>query len=189
MVDLIQEIAERLKGMRDVLSVSEEEMAIATGVSVEEYQLYESGERDFPFTFLYKAAHRFGIDLTELMTGDSPHLTGYTLVRSGDGMPIKRRKGFDYLNVASRFRGRVAEPFIVTAPYEAGAETAELIMNRHEGQEMDYILSGSLRMKIGEHEEVLNEGDTIYYDSGLPHGMAAIHGAPCRILAIVIGRI
>ncbi len=186
MIDMIREIAERLRGMRDVLAISEEEMAVVTDLSVEEYRVYESGDRDFPFTFLYKAAHHFGIDLTELTTGESPHLTGYTIVRSGQGMPIRRRQGFEYLNVASRFRGRIAEPFIVTAPYVEGAETAELIMNRHEGQEMDYILSGTLRMKIGEHEEVLNEGDTIYYDSGLPHGMVAIDGEPCRLLAVVI---
>lgn len=188
MVDMIREIAQRLKGMRDVLDISVEEMAAATGITPDEYRIYESGERDFSFTFLYKSAQRFGIDLTELMTGESPHLTGYTLVRSGDGLPIKRRKGFDYLNLAAMFRDRIAEPFVVTAPYESGAEQSEIVMNSHEGQEMDYILSGTLRVRIGEHEEIMHAGDTIYYDSGKPHGMVAVNGTPCRFLAIVMSR-
>lgn len=188
MVDMIREIALRLRGMRDVLDISIEDMASATGISPDEYRIYESGDRDFSFTFLYKSAQRFGIDLTELMTGESPHLTGYTLVRSGEGMPIQRRKGFDYLNLASMFRDRIAEPFIVTAPYDAALEKAEIVMNSHDGQEMDYILSGTLRVRIGDHEEMMHEGDTIYYDSGKLHGMIAVNGAPCRFLAIVMSR-
>jgi mannose-6-phosphate isomerase-like protein (cupin superfamily) len=188
MADMIREIALRLKGMRDVLDIPVEDMAAATGTTPEDYLTFESGEKDFSFTFLYKSAQRFGIDLTDLMTGESPHLTGYTLVRSGEGLPIKRRKGFAYLNVASMFRDRISEPFIVTAPYDAALDSAEIMLNSHAGQEMDYILSGSLKLRIGEHEEIMHEGDTIYYDSDKPHGMVATDGAPCRFLAIVMSR-
>lgn len=187
MVDMLREISLRLKGMRDTLDISIEDMAAATGVTPDEYVRFETGERDFPFTFLYRAANRFGITLTDLMTGESPHLSGYTLVRSGEGLPIARRQGFSYLHAAARFRDRMSEPFIVTAPYEAGAETAAIQLNSHVGQEFDYVLSGTLRVRIGEHEETLREGDTIYYDSSKPHGMVAVGGTPCRFLAVVMG--
>lgn len=186
MVEMLREISLRLKGMRDTLDISVEEMAAATDVTPEEYRGYESGERDFSFTFLYKAADRFGITLTDLMTGESPHLRSYTLVRSGQGLPIVRRQGFSYLHVASLFRDRIAEPFVVTAPYENGAETVEIQLNSHKGQEMDYVLSGALRVRIGDHEETLREGDTLYYDSSTPHGMVAVGGTPCRFLAVVM---
>ena len=186
MVEMLHEISMRLKGMRDTLDISVADMAAATGVTTAEYERFETGERDFPFTFLYRAANRFGITLTDLMTGESPHLSGYSLVRSGEGLPIARRQGFSYLHVASLFRDRIAEPFVVVAPYEAGAETATIQLNSHDGQEMDFVLSGILRVRIGEHEETLREGDTIYYDSSKPHGMVAVGGTPCRFLAVVL---
>lgn len=185
MEDIIKGIGERLRGMRDIMGVTASEMATVTGVSESEYHEIESGRKDFSFTFLFKAAHRFGIDMTELITGESPHLSGYVLTRDGDGLPIERRAGFRYLNLAALFRDRIAEPFMVTAPYTAGAEQSTISMSSHAGQEMDYVVSGSLRVRIGEHEEIMHPGDTIYYDSGRPHGMVAIGGAPCKFLAIV----
>lgn len=185
MDEIIREIGERLRGMREILDISAEEMAAVTGTSLEEYQLVETGQKDFSFTFLYKAANRFGLDMTELMTGESPHLSGYTLVRKGDGLPIERRAGFRYLNLAAQFRDRLAEPFMVTAPFVQDSETQEIVLSSHPGQEMDYIVSGSLRVRIGLHEEIMQEGDTLFYDSGRSHGMVATGGRSCNFLAIV----
>jgi transcriptional regulator with XRE-family HTH domain len=186
MEQVIRDIGERLKGMRDVLNLSIEDMAVATDVSAADYAAMEAGEKDFNFTFLYKASTRFGIDLTELLTGESPRLSSYELVRSGEGLPIERRKGFKYLNLAYNFRNRLAEPFVVTAPSESGADICELALSTHNGQEMDYVLSGKLRIRIGDHEEILNPGDSIYYNAATPHGMVAIGSEDCRFLAIVI---
>lgn len=186
MEEMIRGISERLKGLREILDLSPADMAAATDVDEAEYLVLESGQRDFSFTFLYKAAHRFGVDLTDLLTGESPHLSGYALVRKGSGLPIDRRKGFHYLNLAYTFKDRLAEPFMVTAPYELGAEQAEIVLSTHTGQEMDYIISGSLRVHIADHEEILEPGDTLYYDAGKPHGMVAVDGRPCQFLALVI---
>src|SRR5512133_3636888 len=131
MESIILDIGERMRGMRDILNISVQEMAAVTGVTEAEYLALEAGQKDFSFTFLYKAAHRFGLDLTELITGESPHLSGYTLVRKDEGLPIARRAGFRYLNLASSFRERTAEPFQVTAPYEAGAEHCTITQSTH----------------------------------------------------------
>ena len=186
MEDIIKGIGERLRGMRDIMGVTASDMADVTGVSETEYIEIEAGRKDFSFTFLFKASRRFGIDMTELITGESPHLSGYVLTRDGDGLPIERRAGFRYLNLAALFRDRIAEPFMVTAPFESGAAQAAISLSTHAGQEMDFIVSGSLRVKIGDHEEIMHPGDTIYYDSSRPHGMVAIGGSPCKFLAIVI---
>lgn len=185
MEEKIIAIAERLKGMRDVLDISVQEMADVTGVSLEDYIQYESGMKDFSFTFLYKAANRFGIDMTDLITGESPHLSGFTIVRKGEGLPIERRKGFKYQNIAFQFINRIAEPFIVVAKANKDDSETEIPLSSHPGQEFDYILSGSMRIRIGLKESVLNEGDTIYYDSGINHGMVAI-GGDCTFMAVVM---
>jgi transcriptional regulator with XRE-family HTH domain len=182
---IIKEIGLRLREMREILAISAEDMAEATGVSTDDYQLIEAGGSDFSFTFLHRAALRLNIDMTDLLTGESPHRSGYTLIRSGEGLPIERRAGFRYRNLAPFFRGRLAEPFHVTAPEIPDGESCQIVLGSHAGQEMDYILSGTLRVRIEQHEEYLRAGDTLYYDSGKPHGMVAV-GGPCMFLAFVI---
>jgi mannose-6-phosphate isomerase-like protein (cupin superfamily) len=161
-------------------------MAEATGRSVDEYAAQESGEKDFSFTFLYKCANAFGVDVVELLTGEAPHLKGYELVRKGEGLSIKRRAGFEYLHQAPFFSHKLCEPFVVTAPCIAEEQDAPIHLSYHEGQELDYIISGHLRFAYEEHIEELGPGDTLYYDSGRGHGMIAIGNEPCVFLAVVL---
>lgn len=101
-------------------------------------------------------------------------------------MKIVRRKEFEYNNLASLFKHRIAEPFLVTAPYSEEEQDKEIKLAQHEGQELDIILSGSLKIKIGNNVEILNAGDSIYYDSKTPHGMIAVGGSECKFYAIVL---
>ncbi|MBE6598644.1 MAG: cupin domain-containing protein [Ruminococcaceae bacterium] len=160
-------------------------MAKCTGVSLEAYRELEAGNADFTFTFIYKCAARFGVDTTDLLKGESPTLEEYSITRAGGGLPIARRKGFQYRNMAPLFKGKIAEPFVVTARYSEEEQNKPIKLSKHEGHEYNYILSGSLKTSIDGHEEILGPGDSIYYDSSKPHGMIA-HGGDCQFLAIVI---
>lgn len=180
------EIAIRIRELRDILGITEEEMAKKTDVTVEEYREYEGGARDFSFTFLYECARTFGVDIVELLTGENPKLSYYTVVRAGKGLPIRRRKGFTYQHMAYRIKNKIAEPFVVTAPYQEEEQDQAIHLSRHEGQELDFILKGSLKVQIEDHVEILNEGDAIYYDSSHGHGMIATGGSECVFLAVVM---
>ena len=182
----LAEVAERIRTMREITGLSEEEMAKCTGVSKEEYEQCEAGERDFSFTFIYKCAIRFGIDPTDLIKGVSPTLSSYTISRKGDGLPITRRQGFKYLNMAPLFKNKTAEPFFVTMPYSEAEQNVAIKLSTHVGQEFDIVIKGAMKMQVGNHVEVLHEGDSIYYNSSTPHGMIATEGADCQIYAIVL---
>lgn len=182
----IKEIAERIKSLREILEISQEEMAEKTDTPLEEYRQYESGDSDFGFTFLYECAKIFGVDIVELLTGEKPKLSFYTVVRSGKGLPMKRRKGFTYQHLAYRIMDKLAEPFVVTAPYDPEEQNQPIHLSHHEGQEFDYILKGSLKIQLDDHVEVLGEGDSVFYDSGHAHGMIATGGTDCVFLAFVI---
>lgn len=182
----ILEIAERIRGLRSMMEISIDDMASSVGVSPEVYLEHENGMCDFSFTFLYKCAERFGVDIVELLTGEAPKLEFYSIVRKGEGLDIKRRAGFKYEHMAHRFRDKQAEPFIVTAPYVAEAQDKPIELSYHEGQELDYIISGSLLMRFEDHVEKLNAGDLAFYNSGRGHGMIATDGEPCVFLAVVI---
>lgn len=182
----LAEVAERIRTMREIMGLSEEEMARCTGISKEEYQECERGGRDFSFTFIYKCAGRFAIDPTDLIKGVSPTLSSYTVSRKGDGLPITRRQGFKYLNKAPLFKNKTAEPFYVTMPYSEAEQKVAIKLSTHVGQEFDIIIKGAMKVQVGSHTEVLYPGDTIYYNSATPHGMIAVGGEDCEFYALVL---
>ena len=182
----IQEVTGRIRALREDMDITMQEMAEATERSLAEYAAQESGKQDLSFTFLYKCAKKLGVDVIELLTGETPHLKGYSLVRAGDGLSIKRRAGFEYLHKAPHLGNKLAEPFVVTAPYLEDEQDKPIHLSYHKGMELDYIISGKLRFAYEENIEEVGPGDTLMYDSGRGHGMIAIGGEPCVFLAIVM---
>ena len=180
-----RQIAARLRGARLTAEKSAAELAACTGMSEEAYLKMEEGLEDYSFTFLYKCAKALGIDISALVSGDDPKLSFYTLTRAGEGMPIKRRAGFHYRHLASKLKHRAAEPFVVTARYDEAGQTAPIPLSTHDGQEFDMVLSGSLRVQLDDHIELLGPGDSVFYDSSHPHGMVAAGGTDCTFLAVV----
>ncbi|MDO4749700.1 MAG: cupin domain-containing protein [Eubacteriales bacterium] len=182
----ITEIAERIRSLRTLIGLTPEEMAAATGETPERYLEYEKGQTDFPFSFLYHCAEAFGVDIVEVVTGENPRLSGYNLIRAGEGLPIKREEGFDYYHLAARFKDKLAEPFLVRATYREEEQSRPIELATHAGQEFDYVLTGRLRFTVEGHIEELEPGDSVYYNSGKPHGMIATGGEDCTFLAVVL---
>jgi transcriptional regulator with XRE-family HTH domain len=182
----LKDISKRIRSLRDILDITPEEMAEKTGVSLEDYNDYENAVKDFSFTFLYDCANIFGVDIVELLTGENPRLSFYTIVRSGQGLPMRRRHGFTYRHLAYHMKDKLTEPFLVTAPYYEDEQDKAIETSSHKGQEFDYILSGSLKVRLDDHTEVLSAGDAILYDSGHQHGMIAVDGEDCTFLALVM---
>jgi len=182
----IKEVASRLRGLRETLDFSIEEFCKKTGVAVEDYEKIEKGEKDFSLTFLYKCAEIFGVELIEILTGQTPKLSSYSVVKKGKGLPIERRERFEYQHLAFLFKDKSIEPLMVKAPLEKDATDKPIKLSSHDGQEFDYIIKGSLKFVIGDHSEILNEGDSVYYNSSTPHGMIAIGETDCEFMAVLI---
>ncbi len=182
----VNEIASRIREMREILDITQEEMAKKTEVSVENYRAYETAELDLPFSFIHKCALSFGIELNELLQGSSAKLSSYTLTRKGEGRETAKEEGIEIENLAPMFRKKIAEPYYVRYEYNADLQNKPINLTTHSGQEFDYIMSGSLKIQIGDNVEVLREGDSIYYNSSTPHGMIAVNGEDCLFLAVVL---
>ena len=184
MCDPIKSIANRLRGLREVLELSAQEVAESCHLRVEEYMALESGESDISVNVLQTIARRYGISLDVLMFGEEPKMNAYFITRAGAGVSVERRKAYKYEALASGFRDRKADPVIVTV--EPAPTDAPMHLNSHEGQEMNYVLEGRLLLSLNGKELVLNVGDSLYFDSSLPHGMKALDGRPVRFLAIIM---
>ena len=182
----LQEIAERISDMREIMGYSEAEMAEKTEVSLALYKAYESGEVDLPFTFIHKCALAFGIDITDLLEGHSSTLTSYTVTRKGMGQQTAKEAGIDIMNMAPKFKNKLAEPYWVRYEYSDELQQQPIHLTKHSGQEFDLVLSGALLVQVGSNKEVLHEGDSIYYNSSTPHGMIAVEGKDCVFCAMVM---
>ena len=180
------DVALRIREMRQIVGYSIAEMAVKTEISQELYQEYEAGTVDLPFSFMHKCAKVFGLELSELLEGRSAKLTGYTVTRKGMGMITASEDGITIQDMASMFRQKLATPYYVTYEYSDELQDEPIHTTTHDGQEFDLILKGALRIKVGEHEEVLREGDSIFYNSSTPHGMIAIDGEKCVFLSMIM---
>jgi transcriptional regulator with XRE-family HTH domain len=184
MSENIRNIAMRIRELREIAGVSLETLAHEFGISRDAYQEYESGETDIPVSFLFQVAHRFGVELTDLLTGESPRLHVYSLVRNGAGMVFDRRKQYHYQHLAYNFIHKMAEPFLVTVDPEPS--DAPVTRNSHSGQEFNYVLEGRVKIIIDDHELELNQGDSLYFDSSHPHAMKALDNRAAKFLAIIL---
>ena len=182
----LKEVAGRIKELREATGYSQDKLAKLTGVSLEDYKILEQGETDFSFTFIYKCAKACGVEVVDILEGRSSTLTSFAITRKGEGLKIVKKKGFVYNNLAPKFKDKLAEPFLVKFPYLEEEQNAPIKLSSHNGQEFDVIVKGSLKVQVGNHVDILNEGDSIFYNSLIPHGMIAVSEGGCEFHAVVL---
>lgn len=178
----IAQIAERLRGLRDALDLEVAEIAEKCGVSPEDYTTYESGAADIPMSFLFTVAQTFGLDTTELLTGETARAQAFFVTRKGKGISVERTKAYKYQALGSGFVGNRAEVFEVTVE----PNDNPLTLNTHQGQEFDLVLQGAMQLHVAGNDLVLYEGDSIYFDASKHHGMKALNGEKVVFLAVIV---
>ena len=182
----LMDVALRIREMREIVGYSIPQMAEMTEVSVDLYREYESGRADLPFTFLHKCATVFGLEPSELLEGRTAKLSGYTVTRRGKGMVTANEDGITIQDMAPMFRKKLATPYWVTYEYDESLQNKPIHTVTHAGQEFDLVIKGAMRIRIGDNEEILREGDSIFYKSSTPHGMIAIDGCDCVFLSMIM---
>ena len=184
MDEQLKQIGERLRGLRDVLDIPAEEVAELIGIDVDKYLKIEEGEVDITISNLMKIGHKYGVSPEELMFAEAAHMKSYFVVRKGQGMSVERTKAYKYQSLVSGFVDHRADVFIVTVEPKPGART--IYKNSHPGQEFNLVLEGAMELYIGGKTIVLEEGDSIYFDSSKPHGMLAIGQKAVKFLAFTV---
>ena len=179
-------MAARIKELREIGGKSPSEMARLTGVDERDYLAIEAGTMDPPFTFLHKCSLAFGVDINALLEGHTAKLSHFQVCRAGQGPVTVNERGILIRNMAAMFKGRLATPYYVTYDYDERQQRAPIHTTTHAGQEFDFVVSGSMRVKVGDHGETLNAGDSIFYKSSTPHGMVAVGGKSCSFIAMIM---
>jgi quercetin dioxygenase-like cupin family protein len=179
------EIARRVKDLREIAGISLEQFADEIKLDPDQYRRYEDGYEDIPVGVLLAAAARLEVDVTSLIAGEEPRLKVYSLVRKGQGLEVERRKEYRYRDLSYNFAGRRADAFLVTVDPKKDPDE-KVHCYSHEGQEFNYVLSGRMKVVVSGHELVLEEGDSIYFDSSKEHAMVALGDASATFLAVTV---
>lgn len=182
--DPIQSIATVCAGLREVLELSEQEVAESCHLTLEQYRAMESGQTDFSVNVLQTISRHYGISLDVLMFGEEPRMNSYFITRAGKGVSVERREAYKYEALASGFRGRKIDPFIVTVEPAPGRRPDAPELPRRAGDE---LCAGGASAHQSERPGVrARAGDSLYFDSAQPHGMKALDGKTVRFLAIIM---
>ena len=182
----LKEMAARIREMREIIGFTAEHMAKVTGVTEAEYLKVEAGEVDPTFNFLHQCAIAFGVDINALLEGHSAHLSSYEVTRAGQGPVTASETYMEIRNQAAMFQNRLGTPYWVTYKFDKALLDQPIHTTTHAGQEYDLVLKGSMKIRVGDHVETLEEGDSIFYKSSTPHGMIAADERGLTFLAMVM---
>ena len=174
-------ISERIRELREIFGLTEEQMAGEIGVDVEKYVDYETSGEDIPISVLYHISHFFNVDMSEILTGEPARISTLQVCRRGKGKTIDRYPGYMFENLAPRFTGKVMEPLLVTLI--PGEPDAALV--KHEGQEFNIVLEGAIVLTYDGKEHTLEAGDAVYFDPTHPHGQKAVGDSKARFLTVI----
>lgn len=178
----MRQVAARIRELREIFDLSQEEMAGEVGVSPAEYRSYEEEGENIPISVLYHIAQKFRVDMNEILTGKPARLDTYEIVRRGKGRTIDRFEGYMYESLAPRFTQKIMEPLLVTL--HPSDKKAELVT--HRGQEFNLVLEGTVVVTYDGREHILTAGDAIYFDPTHPHGQHPIGDAKARFLTVIV---
>lgn len=175
------QIGQRIQGLREACDVTREELAAELGVSVETYVSWEETGADIPISAVYHIANKFGVDLSEILTGFAGKLDTYQIVKAGAGKVVERYPGYNFRDLAWRFGSKIMQPLLVTL--DPSDEPAALVT--HKGQEFNLVTEGAITFIFGDKEFVLEKGDSVYFNPAHPHGQRCASDTPASFVTII----
>lgn len=179
-------LGQRVRLVREEKGLSVEDVAQRTGLATQELTAIEADEVSPPLGTLVRISKALHMQLGRFIsTGETKP---FTVVRKAERRVIARftsdkddRYGYTYESLAPDKKDRHMEPFMVTLLPSTGKKE----LSTHAGQEFIYVLEGAMEVTLEQHCEVLQQGDSIYYDSTVPHLVRCSGEDPAVILAVL----
>jgi len=180
-------VGERIKRVREAAGVSLQELADRSGFSSALVNQIENHLVSPPLGALGKIAHALGVKIGDLW-GEKAR-EPFTIVRKGDRRQVSRfaskegvAYGYAYESLGYGKKDRRMEPFLIRLEPPTVKDPKP---SAHEGEEFLFVLSGKMEVHLDGHTDVLEPGDSILYDAGVPHHVACHGGEPAEVLAVI----
>jgi quercetin dioxygenase-like cupin family protein/ribosome-binding protein aMBF1 (putative translation factor) len=184
--EISAEIGMRIKNARESRGLSIFDIYLRTDIDVDLLSQIEKGKVTPPLGTVIKLAKALDLKMGYFISGEEGK--AYTIVRRDDRevtsrYDSKKEKyyGYAYESLAPHKTDRYMEPFLVTLePSETEGERST-----HDGQEFIFVLHGKMEVRLGEEIHILETGDSIYYDSTVPHLVKCHSKETTKILAVL----
>jgi transcriptional regulator with XRE-family HTH domain len=177
----LNEIAARIRELRDACGYTQEQLAQELGLNLRVYQEYEENGENIPISVIYEIANKFGVDFTEIVTGTRAKLDTYHIVKRGEGKSVSRYPGYRFEDLAFRFSHKIMQPLLVTL--DPSDKPAALVS--HAGQEFNMVLEGQVAVIFDDKEFILSAGDSIYFNPTHLHGQRCVGTEKARFLTVI----
>lgn len=180
-------VGEKIRELREKKGFSLHEMASRTGFSSAILSQIENHMVSPPLGALIKIARALEVQVGTFF-GEEP-ASPFTIVRKDERKHVSRfgskeglSYGYSYEGLGFDKKERHMEPFLVTLePTKVKSER----LSTHEGEEFIFVLEGEMETILGTHKDILTPGDSIYYDSTMPHKVQCHGPNPTKILAVI----
>ena len=180
-------VGEKIKSFREQKNISKEVLAERSGLSLEQITLIEENVNVPSLAPLIKIARVLGVRLGTFL--DDNDELGTAIARRTDNIKsisfsnndAEARKHMDYFSLAKAKSDRHMDPFII----DIAVSDTDFSLSSHEGEEFIYVLEGIVEINYGKETYLLEQGDSIYYDSIVPHHVHAAGQVTAKILAVV----
>ena len=175
-------IGERIGELRAHLGMTLDDLARQTGFTKGYLSKIENSKKVPPIGSLSRIARALKTEITELMhTPSKGSDRAFCVVRKGERLPVVRGGtafGYDYVSLADTRSHKKMEPFLFTFP----SEIDKHVFFEHDGEEFLFVLTGKVEWQAGGDKVILHPGDSVYFDSRLPHRGRALEGEASAIV-------
>ena len=187
MSDMNRMIGESIRTVRVEKGMSLKDIAENAGISEDRLMEIENQESHPSLGLIVRLAEIFGVPVGRLM-GDTTD-SSFCIVRRKAGTAVSRfaqtggrQPAYSSEGLGQQKKGRQMEPFLVTLAPE---EVHRVGPSEHTGEEFIFVLKGRVKVTLLGYTDVLNTGDSIYFDSYLPHTVVCDGSEPATILAVI----
>ena len=178
-----KQIAKNMKKIRLESNMTQERIAELSGLTKGYISKIEKSDKAPPLSTLSKIANALDVDITILTAEELevPRDINLCIVRKGEGKKVSSAtlEGYHYEALAYKKSAKNMEPFILMPAFD------EKAIFSHEGEEFMYTIEGIHEFIYNNRKHILNEGDSIYFDSRIPHTGRSIGKQRAKILAVM----
>ncbi len=177
------QIGRRIKRLRLERNLTQQALADASGLTKGYLSKIENSSTSPPVSTLINIAKALDVGIDAIFSNEEPQ-TSITLVKAGQRPTAARNGsafGYSYEPLGHTFPNRKMDPYILTLP----VKTKKEMIFQHKGQEILYILEGTMKFFHGDQEFIVEEGDCLYFDASFPHHGICVGDKEVKCLMVI----
>jgi len=185
-------IGRAVKEFRHKKQITLQDLAARTGIPKSVLAEIENGDVVPPVASLLKLAKAFNVGMASFFEEEAPGMK-ISVTRSGERISIKKRPhhhegevDYIYESLETHKADKHMEPLLVDFQ---PLDTGDMVFTNHEGEEFLFVLEGRLEFRTDDRVEILEPGDTIYFESEINHSFRSLDEKPARAIAVVWSKV